>query len=153
MPIDPITQGAGIQTGGRLLGDLFGFFGGRGQRKRARGEFEDFFEQFQGDRARLLGLQDENLFDPLLATNFARNQSSRRADELASTFNTQGLDISQPLFKGALAEGSQQSFRDILLRMLIENAQAKFTRRGRTAETLLGSSERQLGATRDLAFG
>ena len=150
---DPITIGAGIKTGADLLSGFFSHLGGRGQRKRARGEFEDFLQQFQADRQRLLGLEDQDLIDPFAATDFARRRAGEQREGLVSSFNTQGLDISQPLIRGALAESSGKGFQDTLLEFLLRNAQAKFNRRGRTAETLFGSSERQLGATRDLAFG
>ena len=148
----PYVKGAAIKTGGEALGGFFGWLGSRGQRGRAKGEYEDFLRMYGGDRSRMLGMMDEDMFDPTFATQYAQRGASKHYDQLLSSFDTQGMDISQPLAKGALMEGSGERFQDMLMQMLRANMEAKYSRRGATASALAGGSSAQLGGARSAYF-
>lgn len=154
--IDPGTAtllGAGVKTGGEALGGFFGWLGSRGRRGRAKGEYEDFLRQYGGDRSRMLGMMGEDMFDPTFATQYAQRGASKYYDQLLSSFDTEGMDISQPQAKGALMEGSGQNLQDMLMELYMMNAQAKHGRRGETSRFLAGQSGSQLGGARSAYYG
>ena len=146
--MDPLTAGALIKTGGDVLGAGFGYLGGRGRRREAKDEYTQFRDMFQTDRDRMLGIMDDDLFDPLSMTQYAQRGLSMEFDQLLPKLNTELGGISSSQAKGALMAGSGRRFQDMFLEMLMKNKEARYARRGRTSEVLAGQSGGQLSQTR-----
>lgn len=137
--MDPFTAAAAIQTGGKLIGSIGSWLGGKGERERLE-------KNYKRSRSLLLGDLGKDIYDPemmLSLLDVAQIPQMRAAGSQIArqTGNINAADASGALWE-KLIGGRQQNYTDLKM----TNEREKAARDAAIKRLLFSSDAQALGS-------